>query len=248
MPDDLPDLSFVDPHRRTVVSERIAAIRRSNSNPGRATADREAAALGISVQLFYRSCEALAIAYPRRFVSSLSVRELEDEIEEKRKRTRPVPDARALSECSRLLGGGEKPWSDIIHAIIVGDLVFWGEPEVFDIRRMLVRPDEMRQFLGNRFGWADPDLEASEHYAKREAAEVLTIDPPLFDNCLDELDLKFVKSGRAKTIGKEEVLKVAREVVSNAGLGEHWGVAAKSVRYDRRDAPVFAQALSLIHI
>ena len=53
MSDDLPDLTFVDPHRRAVVADRIAAVKRFNRQPGRARAEQEAEALGISTQRFY---------------------------------------------------------------------------------------------------------------------------------------------------------------------------------------------------
>ena len=48
-----PDLTFVDPHKRALVAARIKAVKRFNENPGRATAEREAKALGISAARFY---------------------------------------------------------------------------------------------------------------------------------------------------------------------------------------------------
>ena len=48
-----PDLTFVDPHKRALVAERIEAVKRFNENPGRASAEREAKALGISAGRFY---------------------------------------------------------------------------------------------------------------------------------------------------------------------------------------------------
>jgi len=53
MKDEKLDLTFVDPHRRQIVAERIEAVQRFNRSPGRASAEREAAALGISAGRFY---------------------------------------------------------------------------------------------------------------------------------------------------------------------------------------------------
>ena len=53
MENEKPDLTFVDPHRRSLVAERIEAVKRFNRNPGRASAEREAGALGISAGRFY---------------------------------------------------------------------------------------------------------------------------------------------------------------------------------------------------
>lgn len=53
MDEKQPDLTFVDPHKRALVAERIKAVKRFNENPGRATAEREAKALGISAGRFY---------------------------------------------------------------------------------------------------------------------------------------------------------------------------------------------------
>ena len=53
MKEKQPDLTFVDPHKRALVAERIAAVKRFNENPGRTNAEREAKALGISAGRFY---------------------------------------------------------------------------------------------------------------------------------------------------------------------------------------------------
>ena len=185
-------------------------------------------------RLEFRGSEAMALAYPRPFVSTASLRELENLIEKRRRKTNAPNNARRLSECCRLLGGGEKPWSLIVEALVNGDLAFWGERICFDTRQMLVKPEGMRQFLGKRFDVSRYDFRFGTTYAKREAAEVLNVDTPLFDACLKELELDFRKIGRAKQIEKGAILAVARKIVSNAELGEHLGVAPKSVRFDKR--------------
>jgi len=188
--------------------------------------------------LEFRNDEALTAAYGRRFVSDASVAALEAALESSRGRRSVPEDARPLHECARLLGGGEKPWILVIDALIRGELAHWGTPRCFSLRRTMVRPGEMRQFLGKRFEAAGCQFPFTSTYSKREAAELLTIDTPMLDVWLDALNLDFVKKGRAKEIAKAKVLKVARAVVCNSELGEHWGIAPKKVRYDPR-----AQAL-----
>lgn len=190
--------------------------------------------LAATNQLEFRDGCAMAVAYPRPFVSTTSYVQLKESIEEARRRSKAPKDTRRLRECSRLLGGGEKPWNLILEALIAGDLAFWGDTERFDIRHIVVRPEEMMQFLGTRFDASDYDFPFSDTYAKREAAEVLTIDTPLLDANLKELNLHFRKLGRAREIGKAAILDAARTIVSNAELGEHWGIAPKKVRYDGR--------------
>lgn len=190
--------------------------------------------LAASGWLEFRGSEAMALAYPRPFVSTASFRELKNSIEKQRRKSHAPKNARKLSECCRLLGGGEKPWSSIIEALTNGDLVFWGEKDCFDTRQILVRPEEMRQFLGKRFDASRSDFCFGTTYAKRDAAEVLTIDPPLLDACLEKLTLDFRKIGRAMEIEKGPILEVALSIISNAELGEHWGMPPKCVRYDKR--------------
>lgn len=192
--------------------------------------------------LEFRDDEAMAAAYGRRFVSDASVAALGAALESRRGRRSVPKDARPLHECARLLGGGEKPWILVIDALIRGELAHWGVPRRFNVRRTMVRPIEMRQFLGRRFEPAGSEFPFSPTYAKREAAEVLTIDTPMLDVWLDALGLDFVKKGRAKEIAKAEVLEVARAVVCNSELGEHWGIAPKKVRYDPRAKALVRQA------
>lgn len=47
------DLTYIDPHRRADVLKRIEAIERFNANPGRASAETEAAAINLSPSAFY---------------------------------------------------------------------------------------------------------------------------------------------------------------------------------------------------
>lgn len=184
--------------------------------------------------LEFRGGEAMALAYPRPFVSTSSLQDLVNSVGKQRRKSRAPKSARRLNECSRILGGGEKPWCLIVEALVNGDLAFWGEKNCFDMRQILVRPKEMRQFLGKRFDVSRYKFNFGTTYAKRDAAEVLTIDPPLLDACLNELDLNFQKIGRAKEIEKNAILEIARTIVSNAELGEHLGIAPKSVRFDKR--------------
>ena len=190
--------------------------------------------LAASGQLEVRDGEAFSIAYPRPFVSSESFRHLKAAIEKKRKRTKPPVDARPLSECARLLGGGEKPWSQLIAALANGDISHWGKRDCLDIRTILVRPCDVKPFVGLRFNVSKFEFPFSSTFAKREAAEVLTIDTPQLDASLVALRLDFEKRGRALEIGRSRIIEVAEDIISNAEIAEHWGIAAKSVRHDKR--------------
>ena len=185
-------------------------------------------------RLEFRDSEAMAVAYERQFVSRSSFTTLKDAIGQKRRRGRIPKDARPVSECARLLGGGEKPWHLIVEALIDGALPFWAAQKIINVRHVMVLPRDMLQFLGKRFDHSDCGFAFSKTYAKREAVEVLTIDTPLLDAVSADLGLDFRTLGRAKEIDKSAILKVARDIVSNAELGEHWGIKAKSVRHDPR--------------
>jgi hypothetical protein len=190
--------------------------------------------MAASGQLEFRDGEAMAIAYPRPFVSSESFRDLKASIEEKRKRTKPPVDARPLSECARLLGGGEKPWGQLIAALANDDISHWGKRDCLDIRTILVRPRDVKPFVGLRFDASKFEFPFSSTFAKREAAEVLTIDTPQLDASLVALGLDFEKRGRAQEIDRCRIIEVAKDIISNAEIAEHWGIPPKSVRHDER--------------
>lgn len=194
--------------------------------------------LAASEQIEFRSGEAMLIAYPRRYVSSGSFLALKSSIEEARSRSKPPACARPLDECARLLGGGEKPWHLMVAALGDESLPHWGQRSRFDIGSILVRPVDIRQFLGRRFEASAYDFPFSPTFAKREAAEILTIDTPQLDASLVELELVFQKAGRAMKIERDKIIEVAKTIITNAELAEHWGIAPKSVRFDNRVAGI----------
>lgn len=178
----------------------------------------------------------MAAAFPRPMVTRESSNALLTAIDSARAKTERPSHARRLSECIRLLGGAEKPWPQVLGAIIEGDLCYWSAEDAFNLRSAFVLPFEMRQFLGVRFKPADRRFPFRLDVAKREAAELLTIDSPQFEAHLPNLGLAFDKNGRRKDTPKSRVLKLARAIVSNAELAEHWSILPKAVRYDPRVA------------
>ena len=198
--------------------------------------------LAASGLLEFRAGDAMRIAYPRPFVSTCSYRDVVAACRSSA-RSSPLPkDARRLSDCCRLLGGGEKPWHLIVEALATGPLAHWNRSRNFDIRSILVRAEDLRQFLGKRFDPASHEFEYGTTYTKRETAEVLTIDSPQLDAHLEGLGLAFQQVGRAREIHRGAVLDVARQIISNAELGEHLGLAPKSVRYDKRMSSIARKA------
>ena len=100
-------------------------------------------------------------------------------------------------------GEGKKPWGQLIAALANGDIPHRGKRDILDIRTILVRPCDVKPFVGMRFNASKFEFPFSSTFAKREVAEILTIDTPQLDASSAELGLDFEKRGRAKEIGRE---------------------------------------------
>ena len=184
--------------------------------------------------LEFRRDRAILTAFPRSMASRVSFDELVSSLSGKALGTEIPNEARRLSDCVRLLGGDLKPWSCIIGSLSRGEIEHWSTGELFSIRTCFVRPEDLKVFLGTRFNECDYEYPFSQVMTKEEVAEVLTIDTPQLAASSKSLDLPFEKCGRRIQTGKRQVRSIARRIVSNAEIGEHWNLAPKSVRHDAR--------------
>ena len=194
--------------------------------------------LAASKQLEFRGDQAMLTAYPRAMASRASFEELVSGLSANALDTAIPGDARRLSDCVRLLGGDLKPWSSIIGALLRGQIEYWSEGERFDTRTCFVMPDDLKAFLGVRFDECEHDFPFSAVLTKEEVAEVLTIDTPQLAASCEAMDLAFEKSGRRMQVEKDQVRSIARRIISNAEIGEHWNLSPKSVRHDARTSGV----------
>lgn len=184
--------------------------------------------------LEFRSDRGILTAFPRSIASRVSFDELVSGLSGNALGTDIPNGVRRLSDCVRLLGGDLKPWSCIIGSLSRGEIEHWSTSELFSTRTCFVRPEDLKVFLGTRFNECDYDYPFSPVMTKEEVAEVLTIDTPQLAASSKTLNLPFEKCGRRMQTEKDRVRSIARRIVSNAEIGEHWNLAPKSVRHDPR--------------
>jgi hypothetical protein len=152
-------------------------------------------------------------------VQRKSVEDLHAQIRRRAAASQVPPDALPLETAARQIGGREKPWGAIFTALIRGEIRFWLQKGEVTSRTILVQPSTLGWFNDIVFDASGYSFSFSDTINRSDTEEILNI-PPKYITLLVSGGLLMFSGGTSeKCIAREDVLRLARQMVSPAELG-----------------------------
>lgn len=132
-----------------------------------------------------------------------------------------VPDGVvALETAARQIGGREKPWGSIFHALRSGELDFWLADDTVTSRSIRILPQALKSFSKVVFDPRRyPTFPFVHSLSKNEVEEILNIHPKNLPILVEQGLISFEKAIGSIRADRSAIARLARRMASPAELG-----------------------------